>query len=469
MTHAKKRFATLFFSLASSAFLLCLLCAAPASAQALQTISPPEGGQIVYGQVAGQTTEAGAMGAVLRSVHQNVGEKPQVGKLFQVHGTESVAVFFNATRRNGAGGQVGGIVIVTKVSSDHVEAALVTDEATRFHRNLPQYMKTLMAAWHPFKDAAQAQNSGAQSGGPSAPVAALHQVALPDRSASVSLPDGWQIAPRISGGGTIVASGPNGEVAFLGVTFGASDTNNPMVQQTMRALQAGGLRGTVYAQAAYIPYGADMQKTFVYLFNKSRASGNMPTADWTFSSFTPVQGGGPNHCAHLTGTVDFKDQRGVRELNGLFCVAPPNRAGGYLTEAYVTTIPQALAAKERATAGAILQSFNVDQGVVNAEAARIAAPAIAQIHAIGAAAAAQAHAAHQAEDIQNSSVYAHWDSMDRRSQEFENYQLGYSVVSDTGNNAHGTLYNEDAEALVKSNPDRFEYVSAPNYWKGIDY
>ena len=29
--------------------------------------------------------------------------------------------------------------------------------------------------------------------------------------------------------------------------------------------------------------------------------------------------------------------------------------------------------------------------------------------------------------------------------------------------------NEDAEALVKSNPDRFEYVSAPNYWKGIDY
>lgn len=50
--------------------------------QELRTINPPGGGTIVCGQVAGQTTEAGAMGTVLRSVHQNVGEKPHVGKLF---------------------------------------------------------------------------------------------------------------------------------------------------------------------------------------------------------------------------------------------------------------------------------------------------------------------------------------------------------------------------------------------------
>jgi hypothetical protein len=66
-------------------------------------------------------------------------------------------------------------------------------------------------------------------------------------------------------------------------------------------------------------------------------------------------------------------------------------------------------------------------------------------------------------------VYQHWDSMDKRSQEFENYQLGYSVISDSQNNAHGTFWNQDADALVKSNPERFEYVNAPNYWKGIDY
>jgi hypothetical protein len=59
--------------------------------------------------------------------------------------------------------------------------------------------------------------------------------------------------------------------------------------------------------------------------------------------------------------------------------------------------------------------------------------------------------------------------MDKRSTEFANYQLGYAVVADTGNNAHGTLWADDAAALVKSNPNQFEYVSAPNYWKGVDY
>ncbi len=438
------------------------VCAPPAPAQQLKTINPPGGGSIVYGQVAGQTTEAGAMGAVLRSVHQNIGDKPQVGKLFQVHGTESVAVFFSGTRKNGNRGQVAGLIIATKVTSDDVEAALVTDEATRFHRTLPANMKTLFAAWHPLKDAAGAS-------GPGAPAASLHQQSLPDRSASVSLPENWRIAQNLSGGGTIVAVGPGGENAFLGVAFGAMDTNNPAVQQTMRSLQAGGLRGTSYAQAAYIPYGADMQKTFVYLFNKSRAGGGMPAADFTFSTFAPMQANGPDHCAHLAGTVDFKDQKGAREMNGVYCVRPPGRMGSYMTLAYVTTVPMPLAAKERTTLGAILQSFNVNQAVVNAQATQIAAPAIAQIHAIGQAAANQARAAHQAEDIHNSSVYQHWDSMDRRSQEFENYQLGYSVISDNQNNAHGTFWNEDADALVKSDPNRFEYVNAPNYWKGIDY
>ena len=458
--------ASLRYSSHLAAFALALsTCPPVAPAQQLKTINPSGGGTIVYGQVAGQTTEAGAMGAVLRSVHQNVGEKPQVGKLFQVHGTESVATFFSATRRNGSGGQVAGIIIATKVSSDHVEAALVTDEATRFHRTLPANMKTLFAAWHPLKDA----SVGSESAGQGSSAASLHSQVLPDRSASVSLPDNWKIAPNLSGGGTIVAVGPDGENAFLGLAFPAMDTNNAAVQQTMRQVQAGRLQNTGYARAAYIPYGADMQETFVYLWNKSRAGGGMPAAEFTFSAFAPMQGNGSDHCAHLAGTVDFKDQKGSREMNGVYCVQPPGRMGSYMTLAYLTTVPMSLAAKERATLGAILQSFNVNMAVVNAQATQIAAPAIAQIHAIGQAAANQARAAHQAEDIHNSSVYQHWDSMDRRSQEFENYQLGYSVISDNQNTAHGTFWNEDADALVKSNPNRFEYVNAPNYWKGIDY
>jgi len=107
--------------------------------------------------------------------------------------------------------------------------------------------------------------------------------------------------------------------------------------------------------------------------------------------------------------------------------------------------------------------------VVNRQANQIAQPEIDRIHAIGRAAAEQARQAHQMEDIHNSSVYKHWDDMDKRSQEFENYQLGYAVISTTDHNAHGTFDADEAAALVQQNPDKYEYVSAPNYWKGIDY
>lgn len=175
-------------------------------------------------------------------------------------------------------------------------------------------------------------------------------------------------------------------------------------------------------------------------------------------------------CAHFEGTADFSDGKGTRALNAVYCMGPPKPASG-IWASFISgvSVPQAFAGQERQTMAEVLQSFNVNEAVVQGEAAQIAAPAIARIHALGQAAANQAAAAHQREEIHNSSVYQHWDSMDRRSQEFENYQLGYSVIADTRNHAHRTFWNEDAAALVQSDPNRYEYVNAPDYWKGIDY
>jgi hypothetical protein len=446
-------------------FLLCLLSRPLQSVaqSGLKTINPAQGGKIVYGQVQGQTTEAGAMGAVLRSLHNSLGERPQVGKLFDVRGTESIAAFFSVTRRIGGSGQIAGLLIATKVSSDHVEAALVSDDASRFHKNLPMMMKTLFSVWHPIPSA-QASDSG-----PSAPAAQLHQITLPDHSASISLPDGWHVLGQ-SGMGTILAEGPNGESAALGLTFLASDTNNPHVQQLLRILRNGGLRNTVYASGFYYPYGGNLERALVDTLQNARHKAGLQPADYNYSSATPMPSPPPRHCIHLQGTGDFKDGKGTRELNTIYCVSPPTPAAGvWGSIVYSTAAPIQVAGKERATLGAILQSFSTNEAVVRQQAAQIAAPAIAQIHAIGKAAADQAQAAHQREDIHNSSVYQHWDSMDKRSQEFENYQLGYTVIADTQGNAHGTFWNADADALVKSNPNQYEYVSAPNYWKGIDY
>ena len=278
-------------------------------AQGLQTINPPQGGKIVYGQVTGQTTEAGAMGAVLSSLHKSLGDRPQVGKLFQVHGTESVATFFTVNRKDQGAGQparpIAGLLIVTKVTSDHVEAALVSDDAAHFSKTLKPMMKTLFAAWHPFQGV---QSSGSGSG-TNAPAAQLHPVALQDSSASIGLPDGWNLVSGRSGGGTIVAVGPNGESAEMDIAFLAQDTNNPNVQRTMQTLRNGGLRNTAYANAVYLPYGADLQKTFLYMMQHVRQKAGLPQASYNFTRVTAMPGG-QERCAHLEGTADMNDGKG---------------------------------------------------------------------------------------------------------------------------------------------------------------
>jgi Short C-terminal domain len=430
----------------------------------LKSIHVSGGGEIIYGHVEGQTSEAGAMGTVLHSLHKQLGDRPQVGKLFQVRGTQSVAAFFSVNMRNQGGGQIAGLIIAAKATSDHVEVAVVSDDAARFPATLSPMMKTLFSVWHPLAVAPSAA-SPSSSNTP----AQLRQITLQDGSASVGLPEGWNIVPNMSSMGTIVASGPKGESAELDITFLAYDTNNRMVQQTMQALRNGRLGNTAYARATYYPYGGDLSKAFVYMIQNVRRKAGLPEASYNFSSVTPVPGAAQERCVHMTGTADMGDGKGLKELNGIYCARPPGRAGGWLSMAYTMMAPVQVAAGERATLGAILQSFNVNMSVVNAQSARISGPAIEHIHAIGRAAANQAAAAHERNDIQNSSVYQRWDNNDKRSQEFENYQLGYSVISDTGNNVHGTLWNEDAAALVQNNPDKYEYVSAPNYWKGIDY
>jgi len=82
----------------------------------LKTINNPQGGKIVYGLVDGASSQAAAMGAMLRAVHNQCGEKPQVGKIFQVRGTDSVAVYFTVVKRTQGNKPVAGLLIATQAA-----------------------------------------------------------------------------------------------------------------------------------------------------------------------------------------------------------------------------------------------------------------------------------------------------------------------------------------------------------------
>jgi hypothetical protein len=456
-----------------SAAFLCLfafqLTAATTRAQTpLKTINNPGGGTIVYGHVDGQSTEPGAMGAILRVLHNQNGDRPQVGRVFRVNGTNSVAIFFTLVKRNQGNAQIAGMLIASKVSDTNVEAALVTDDASRFGTTINPMLKTLFTEWHPGGANGAGPGRSAASAGYAPTVAPLHQYVLPDRSAAVSLPDGWQVSPT-SGGGTIIATGPNGEAVSLGYPFLAMDSRNPRVQQTMRAVQQGGLRNTAYAKGLYYPYGADLGKTLVDLNRMKRQMAGMSVPTMTISSETPLPGGGSDRCAHLLGQIDANDGKGPLEMDSVYCMGPLSPMGQYGSVVYHTAVPVALANKERATMGAVLASFSEDMNVVNSEAAAIAKPAIDHIHAIGRAAAQQAATAHAMNDAHNASVEAHWDSMDRQSQGFSNYLLDQTVIQDNNTGTHQTVWNKAADDMVKHDPERYQYVNTPDYWKGVDY
>ncbi len=426
----------------------------------LTTVAGPSGGQIVYGIVQGQSTPAGAMAAVLRSVHAQCGDRPQVGRPFQVRGTGSVAVFFTATKHSDNDTPIAGMVLVATPAADGTEAALLTDRASRFGSSVNPMLKALFEIWPPGGGGSSATvvaGSGA---------AALHQATLPDNSASVGLPDGWRISQE-SGGGTIIAEGPNGEKAALGFPLLAMNSADPRVQQTMRFAEGAG-RNTSYARALYYPYGGDPARAYVELIQLFRQRHGAPPGNFQIASAQPMNTPG-SRCTHLTGTLDLQDGAGPQALETIFCTGPLSPMGQYMNLIYSVSVPAARAAAEQATAQAILASFSLNQAVVSAEARTVAAPAIAAIHAIGARAAAQAQSAHAAEDAQAARVEQRWDSQDRANQGFSNYLLDQTVIADGEGNGHATVWNQTADALVESNPQRFQYVGTSNYWKGVDY
>lgn len=450
---------------AAAVVILWMSGAATARAQ-LTRLDGPKGGQILYGAVDGADSPAAAMGSILKSLHSQYGDRPQVGRVFRVRGTNSDAVFFTLVKRKQDNMPIAGMLIAAPVAQGRVEAALLSDEASRFGTSINPMLKTLFAKWQPGGAAASGAGGSAGESGGGGAVGPMAKFVLQDGSAMAELPQGWH-ATQQSGGGTIIAEGPNGERALMNYPYLAMDSSNPRVQRTMQFAQGAG-RNTSYAKALYYPYGGDPVKTFIDLNAMQRRMGRMavPTIRIAKESEVPSSG---SRCAEFSGELDANEGKGPGELHGVFCMGPESPMGQYMNILMVSMVPDAFAARERATVAAMLGSFQVDQGKVTAEANAIAAPAIARIHEIGRIAAQNAANAHAAEDAQRASVEKRWDAQDRNNQGFSNYLLDQTVVQDNVRNEHGTVWNQTADALVKSDPDRYQYVNTPNYWKGVDY
>jgi len=415
------------------------------------------GGVIVYGVVNADNT-AVAMGSILHTVQNNCGERPQVGQVFRVRGSNTDAVFFTVTNHSHGDKQVAGLIIASQSGPNQVEAAMLSGDANRFSSTLNPMLKRLSSEWHP--------NERTQSGRrASAPPRPMQRAMLPDRSATVSVPNGWMVK---GGGGTATIIETNyNAIININMVRGAT---NPGGRQYGPST---GMGAKIVYPSNIDPVrgAAGLIKEFYHLSNQN--------LDFRVENANLIAGPPRQRCVNAIGhgmlgnhpNLSVKD---YWEMEALVCTTAPNNMGEYTVTLTLSEIDPRFADRERATVAAIFMSYEVDQAVVAGQAGAIAAPAIAAIHQIGANATARMKANDIANDKQHADWNAQQDLNSRKIQGFSNYILDQSVVQNnnvygTGAVGHSTEWNSVANALVKADPKKYEIVNYPNFWEGTDY
>ena len=457
-------------------------CACKASTQAqtpLTTISAPQGGRIVYGSASGATTQAAAMSSMLKTVHNNCGEKPQIGKVFQFTGSNSVGVFFTVTDHPDGNLPLAGMVIATATGPNQAEAAMVYDRTAQFGQTVNPMLQQLSSVWHP---GAAPAASGSATGAQSAPVsgqvgstARLHTVSASDNSASIGIADGWQLDPH-SASSTMVLIGPNGEMAVYAANKPAVDPNNP---QQVQAVRYGIYKGS---GTMLYPYHQDLGKAYPELLQAWRRANNASPVKLQVDKIEPMNppnGGGS--CVLVTGHIDA-DGQGMKKLIDDTCQSsPPSQAGVYTVTRTYNIMTDAQSEREQSTVMAMYQSVKVNKQVIDQQFAKQlqqkqqsdqqwqawGQQQSDRINAEGEAAQARFSATAAANDAQHANWNAGQNANAQNAQGFSNYLLDQSVVHNNSTGAHTTNWNSAADAMVKSG--RYSYVSNSNYIPGTDY
>jgi hypothetical protein len=130
-----------------------------------------------------------------------------------------------------------------------------------------------------------------------------------------------------------------------------------------------------------------------------------------------------------------------------------------------SSLPKSVEAAESATLLAIIRSASQDQRVVSAEQGAV----LDSIHQAGVRSKLQAQQADQRRVASAQAFDAHMDNIDRQSKAMQNFTLDRSQIQDNELNGRATVSNGLADALIKTDPSRFQVVPPSQFLKGIDY
>ncbi len=449
---------------ARSLVFLCIVWAGMATVfpargeDAMKTINNPGGGQILYGPIDPQPSVQAAMGAMLRQVHAHYGERPQVGKFFQDHNGQSLAAFFNVTDLKAGGQHISGMIIVAVPPGGPPSAAILTDTAQRFPQTINPMLQRLSAEWN-----ADPGSSKAPAGGPAGAAEPLTEVNFPDGSGSVGLPSAWQLA--FAHMGAMEAHGPNGEILIFGLYVPVMDPNYPQTRYMMNMETQGG-RVPLPGLWVAIPYTTDVGRALISLTAQLAQKQNRPAPTNNITKITDGPSQRPVIVKIIEADADNHDGKGLMALSLQLQILPPfDGTGNWGITVYQASVPKPLFERETPTLLAIVKTYKVNTQVVQNEVQQ----QIQVTNAYTQSVLERSRASQAAFDQKLAHDRANQEARDRSFQAFDNIIVGQSVVLDSWHNAHGTISNDYAEALVKAHPERFQYVPTEDFVKGIDY
>jgi hypothetical protein len=186
----------------------------------------------------------------------------------------------------------------------------------------------------------------------------LTKYVLPDKTASVMLPDGWSVTQ--TGVAYIRAEGPNGELAMFGLTVPAHDAAGSSAPSPAPLSQ---------------PYNADAGDKLNRSIGWVRAANHQSPVRvikiYSRESFSaPAEFG---VCTKMTATLGVG--RSVLDAEADLCSMPVDKNGNYTNFLKLVAISPALAKSERGTLETMLASFVLKMKAVQKQAAQPAAMA----------------------------------------------------------------------------------------------
>ncbi len=444
---------------------------AVAATPGVTTIDNPGGGTIAYAQLPLQHTAQSAMGKVLQYVTSGFGARPDVGKVMKSPDGNSLAVTFTVSAKGKS--QMAGLALVAVSATGPGAGAVLSDTADHLRTSLKPMLAKLQSVAVSKSGSVGAQAAIANASGstappaassaatpgtpnsaapaastattplkPSAPAQKLTQTPFPDNSGSVGLPAGWKITAAREG--DVIAEGPHGEKMRFGMAQSAIDYSNPQSRVLGRG-PGGAAPGNFVAIPFGTPGDAAFKQVMAQLSQKQRTP--VPVLNYALDTTLPSQGGGKNYFLQgTTTTANGPAQTWIEVMEGV--VGP---AGVWQINLYQVTVPQAYADQEANTVASMFSTYKTNNAVI-----------MGQISADE----------KQVQQITNNFMRTSKQMMDaseRSTQAEANYLLGNTVVSDGALNAHGTVDDDVAQALIAADPNRFQSVSSSQYVKGIDY